>query len=141
MTTATLLELAAVPQGATASGVQEASSLLKEATYYHGATLGAIRRLLFGDTNPTVLTLLASSYHLLVENQSQLRPVLDRLFMSAPVTMRPTLTGLGQSLTSGDTALGQAGTALQALVGPQIWETARGRAKTLKAGSEKASER
>gem|GEM_PF-2441178 len=133
---ATLLDLASASLTTRPPGVDEAIAGLKEATYYHGAALGAIRRLLFGEMTPAVLSLLATSYHLLAETQAQLRPALDRVLMSAPLTARPNLTGLGQSLTTGDTALAQAGAALQAIVGPQVWDSGRSRARGLRGGSE-----
>lgn len=122
-----LLELTVAPSGQPITWRDETLRSLKDALYYHGATLGAIRRLLCGETTPAVLTNLAMAFQALSQVQTEARPLLERLIMVAPLPIRSAISSLTQSVTAADTLLGQAGAAIQALVGPQIWETARTR--------------
>jgi hypothetical protein len=125
MAQSVLMDLAA--PGQTVSGLDDASRGVKDVLYYHGATLGAIRRLLLGETTPAVLTGLAAAVQALTRTQSRVRPLLEKLIQAAPATSRGTVTNAAQTFTAGDPLLGQATSAVQALVGPQAWESARGR--------------
>lgn len=109
------------------AGIDDAARSLKDALYYHGATLGAIRRLLIGETNPAVLTGLAAAIQSLNRAQSQARPLLERLIQAGPASARGAAANAAQTLTTSDVLLGQATGAIQALVGPGAWETARSR--------------
>ncbi|MFZ5825105.1 MAG: hypothetical protein ACOY94_12330 [Bacillota bacterium] len=122
-----LLDLSTSPAAQTGAALDETVHGLKDALYYHGATLGAIRRLLCGETTPAVLSSLAVAFHALSQVQTRIRPLLERLTMAAPIANRASVSGLIQSVTSADPLLAQAGSAIQALIGPQIWEAARTR--------------
>jgi hypothetical protein len=106
-------------------GLGEAVKGLKDALYYHGAALGAIRRLLMGETSPAVLTNLAAAVQRLGRVQSESRHLVERVTQNAPAPMRGAAVNLAQSTTAADALLGQATAAIQALVGPQVWEAAR----------------
>lgn len=97
----------------------------EEALYYHGATLGAIRRILCGETAPTVLMSLATAFHRLSRTQPRVRAAADQVLALVPSAQHGLMGSLIQSVTAADTALAQAATTIQSLVGPQAWESAR----------------
>jgi len=117
-----LLEAAST---APSPSLNEAKRAVEECLYYHGATLGAIRRILCGEATPGVLTNLATGFHRLSQSQPRLRAAADQVLAVVP-SARQSLTGsLLQTLGTADGTLGQVGSTIQSLVGPQAWETAR----------------
>jgi len=105
--------------------LSEAVRHVEEGLYYHGATLGAIRRILCGEANPSVLTNLATGFHGLSRTQPRVRAAAEQVLSMMP-SVRQTLTGaLVQSVAAADGLLATAGNAIQTLVGPQAWEAAR----------------
>ncbi|MFZ5817354.1 MAG: hypothetical protein ACOY93_18985 [Bacillota bacterium] len=122
-----LVELQATGAAQPVAGFREAVEGLKDAVYYHGATLGTIRRILCGEMSPNVLTNLAVAFLSLGQVQTRIRPLLERLTMAAPTTVRGSIASLTQTVTASDLLLGQAGSAIQGIVGPQVWDAARSR--------------
>lgn len=104
---------------------QKLKESMKEATFHHFATLGAIRRLLCGEVTADLMSALALSVTRLLRIHSEARPLLEQLVNSAPQEVRAALGGLATHLASADTQLGQAAAAVQAAVYPQIWENAQ----------------
>lgn len=104
---------------------KEAIDTLRELTYQHYAALGAIRRLLWGESTPDVAALLASGAHMLNALHNSLRPQLERVAATLPNELRGLLVNLAQTFLATDSFLNQAASGIQALVGPQIWEAAR----------------
>lgn len=105
--------------------LNEAVRSVEEGLYYHGATLGAIRRILCGEATPNVLMNLAAGFHGLSRIQPRMRAAAEQVLSVMP-SVRHSLTGsLVQSVAAADGVLGTVGTAIQSLVGPQTWEMAR----------------
>jgi len=108
--------------------LNEAVRSVEKCLYYHGATLGSIRRLLCGETSPNVLTNLAAGFHGLTQVQPRLRAAADQVTSLVPSAQRSLTANLLQSLSTADSTLAGVGTAIQNFVGPQAWEGARTRA-------------
>ena len=105
--------------------LNEAVRNVEEGLYYHGAALGAIRRILCGEATPNVLMNLAAGFHGLMRTQPRVRAAAEQVLSLMP-SARQTLTGtLVQSIGAADGVLAAAATAIQTLVGPQAWEAAR----------------
>jgi hypothetical protein len=113
------------PAGQTISGAEPLMGTLKELTFCHTAVLGAIRRFLYGEATPIVLSDMAVCTMQLGRIHSQIQPLIDRLILSAGPDMRGPLNGLAQNFASSGLHLSQATQAMQATVGPQIWEAAQ----------------
>ncbi|MEW8979096.1 MAG: hypothetical protein AB2385_11880 [Symbiobacterium sp.] len=105
--------------------LQEAVRSAEEALYYHGATLGAIRRILCGEASANVLMNLATAFHHLSRAQPRVRAAADQVLALVPSAQHGLMGSLVQSAAAADGVLAQAGTAIQALVGQQAWESAR----------------
>lgn len=101
---------------------------LKEATFHHFATLGAIRRFLCGEASSEVVLALAVGLHRLMKVHSQARPQIERVMLNTMGDARSPLSSLGQALTAADSQLSQASNTIQSHLNPQIWEVARARA-------------
>ena len=105
--------------------LQEAIRNVEEGLCYHGATLGAIRRILCGEATPSVLMNLAAGFHGLSRTQPRVRAAAEQVLALMP-SARQSLTGsLVQSIAAADGVLGPVGNSIQTLVGPQAWEAAR----------------
>jgi hypothetical protein len=118
-------ELFNSPAGETITGAEPLMATMKELCFHHTATLGAIRRFLYGEATPVVLSDMAVAIMQLGKIHSMIQPLLDRLMMSSSQEMRGPLGGLAQSFASSGLHLSQATQAMQATVGPQIWEAAQ----------------
>lgn len=112
------------PAGHTISGAEPLMDALKDLVFCHTATLGAIRRFLYGEATPIVLTDMAVAIMQLGKIHSNIQPLIDRLIMSAGQDMRGPLNGLAQNFASSGLHLSQATQAMQATVGQHIWEAA-----------------
>lgn len=121
-------------RGQAIGGVDQVLQRLKEATFAHFATLGAIRRVMCGDTSPEALSSLAAGVNQLHALHSQLRPQFERLLMAVVPDIRQMIAGLAGTIAAADAALAQAVPAVQALVGPQLWEAARSKVEPVVAG-------
>jgi hypothetical protein len=121
-------DAAVSPLGQSLPGVYPLLERLKEATYHHFATLGAIRRFLVGEASADVLASLATGVNYLTAIHSQTKLLLQQVLAAVPAEQRAPLNSLTQAVTAADGLLAQTVTAVQALVGPQIWEAARLRA-------------
>jgi len=105
--------------------MHDAVRSVEEGLYYHGATLGAIRRILCGEATPNVLMNLAAGFHGLSRIQPRVRAAAEQVLTLMP-SARHSLTGsLVQSVAAADGVLSTVGTSIQNLVGPQAWEAAR----------------
>lgn len=113
------------PAGQTISGAEPLMDALKDLIFAHTATLGAIRRFLYGEATPIVLTDMAVAIMQLGKIHSNIQPLIDRLIMSAGQDMRGPLNGLAQNFASSGLHLSQATQAMQATVGQHIWEAAQ----------------
>lgn len=120
-----LLDWRTTPGAQAPPAVDELIGGLQQAAYYHGATLGAIRRFLCGETDPSVLSALALGFHHLHRVHSEIRPRLDQLTLVAPPQMQSAISSLTQIASQVDPLLMQAGTAIQSAIGPQNMEAAR----------------
>lgn len=126
---AILFELSASSGGRPAiAGISEAVRGLKSCLYFHGATLGTIRRMLVGETSPTVLIALAAAFQLLAQEHGRARPMVEQALGAMPPAMLGPLSPILQNVGTVDGLLQKAGAAIQALVGPQAWEAGRERA-------------
>lgn len=123
---AILFELSGSP-GASPGPLREALRGLKGCVYYHGATLGTIRRLLLGETSPAVLIALAAAFQALAQEHENARPGVEQALSALPPAMSGGLSSLLQGAGNPDSVLQKAAAAVQAITGPQIWEAARGR--------------
>jgi hypothetical protein len=122
-----LADVAASAQGQAVAGIETAVSQLKEAAFHHYATLGALRRALAGEMTPDVIAGVAVGVNFLNGVQAQVRPLFDQLIAAAASSpdVARILTGLSQMVVGAEGLLKQASGAVQALVGPQIWEAAK----------------
>lgn len=123
---AILFELSSSP-GASPGALREALRGLKSCAYYHGATLGTIRRLLLGETSPAVLMALAAAFQALAQEHEKARPGVEQALSVLPPAVSSGLTSLLQGAGNPESLLQRAASAVQAITGPQIWEAARGR--------------
>lgn len=112
------------PAGKTISGAEPLMAALEDLVFCHTATLGGIRRFLYGEATPIVLSDMAVAIMQLGKIHSTIQPLIDRLILSAGQDMRGPLNGLAQNFASSGLHLSQATQAMQATVGPQIWEAA-----------------
>lgn len=108
--------------------LNEAVRSVERCLFYHGATLGSIRRLLCGETSPSVLTNLAAGYHALSQAQPRVRAAAEQVLGLVPSAQRSLTANLLHSLSTADNTLAGVGTAIQNFVGPQAWESALARA-------------
>lgn len=113
------------PAGQTISGAEPLMTTLKELAFSHTAALGGIRRFLYGEATPIVLSDMAVATMQLGKIHSQIQPLIDRLILSAGTDLRGPLGSLSQNFASSGLHLSQATQAMQATVGPQIWEAAQ----------------
>lgn len=123
-----LQDLTTSPRGETLSGTAPLMATLRGAAYHHFATLGAVRRFLCGEATNEMLGSMAVGLNQLIHLHNQARPQVERLVMSATPDLRAALSSLAQTVTAADSLLSQASTAVQAAVGPRLWEEARARA-------------
>lgn len=112
------------PAGRQLAGGDAVIARLQEAALYHNAALGAIRRYLCGDTSHVVLRNLAVNTHRLARVQQQLHPLFEPWTAACGAELSPAVASLGQTLAHCDTLLQQAGTAIQASVGEDVWASA-----------------
>ncbi|MBP2019462.1 hypothetical protein J2Z79_002901 [Symbiobacterium terraclitae] len=105
--------------------LQEAVRSVEEGLYYHGATLGAIRRMLCGEATPSVLTALATGFHRMNRAQPRVRAAAEQVLSLVPSARQSVVGSLVQSVAMADGVLGQVGNSIRSLVGPQAWESAR----------------
>lgn len=121
----TLISLLHELNSASTAGLGDAVRTAEECLYYHGAALGAIRRLLCGEATPAVLINLATAFHRLSQVQPRMLPVVDRVLSLLPSTQQGPVSSLLQTLSTAEGQLNQVSTSIQGFVGPQIWESAR----------------
>lgn len=133
-----LSDIIASPKGQPLAGAQPLLDTLKDATFYHFATLGAIRRFLCGETTPDVIGALAVAINQLNKIHSLIRPQTERLLVGAPPELRGAISNISQTVGAVDSQLQQALSAVQANVSAQIWEAAR--AKIFAAAEEVKAE-
>ncbi|HEY3366865.1 MAG TPA: hypothetical protein VGK74_17580 [Symbiobacteriaceae bacterium] len=121
-------DLAVTPRGESlAQAAPAVLEIMRELVLQHYAALGAIRRVLCGETTPDVFMALAIPVNQLILLHSQVRPLVDRLSMAAPPELRAPFSGLSQAISGNDMHLSQASQAIQQVFGPQVWEAARSR--------------
>lgn len=113
------------PAGQTISGAEPLMAALKDLAFCHAATLGAIRRFLYGEATPVVLSDMAVATMQLGKIHSTIQPLLDRLILSAGSDLKGPLNSLSQNFASSGLHLSQATQAMRETVGPQIWEAAQ----------------
>lgn len=122
-----LADLLSAAQTQGIGGLQELFDLIKDAAVHHYISLGALRRAFMGELTPDVMGDSAVAVNYIIAVHKKAKPVFERMLADAPPDLRRILTGLGQGLGATDALLNQAAAAVQSLVGPQIWEIARGR--------------
>lgn len=113
------------PAGHTMAGAEPLMATLKDLAFCHTATLGAIRRFLYGEATPIVLSDMAVATMQLGKIHSTIQPLIDRLIQSAGSDMKGPLNSLSQNFASSGLHLSQATQAMRETVGPQIWEAAQ----------------
>lgn len=118
-------EITSAPGASAMPGRDALVGSIKDAVFHRDAALGTIRRFVCGEASPALLAALAYSVNRLARVQSQIRPLFERWVMNTAIEQRTPLSNLAQQLITADYLLGQAVTAVQSTVGPQIWETAR----------------
>ncbi len=110
--------------GQDTSGADSLLDTLKEGTFHHYASLGAIRRFLMGETSAEVVQALARSVYRLTRAHAEIRPRLEQVVQSAEPELRPALSGLSQATAQGDSLLARTVSAVKATVGEPLWEQA-----------------
>lgn len=120
--------LASFLQEMTAAQSVEATMLIQaytDAVFSLNAALGAVRRFLCGEANQAVLAALAMGVNRFARAQSVLRPQVERVIMGIPAEQRGPLSQITQNLTTAENLVNQAGSIVQATVGPEVWEMVR----------------
>lgn len=124
-----VLDVASAPETRTMDGMAQFHQAFIHLTAAYLAAQGALRRIPRGDNG--ALTTLAVAGQILMQSGETLRPQLERLIMEADLTIRPSLERIRTGIALLGQPLAQATRAIEALVGPEAWSAAGGRAGEL----------